>query len=285
MKKWIFIIIVISVVFLLTKGKDALSFLSIPDITKLESVESEIIVNKKAFVKLNEKVVFSPYGGEVRYFFKEGERVAKNTLVVEVKTDNGTFKFFAPESGIFSRKIDEISINGEPDKQKIIDFLESKKAPEYATTGSTKMVKPGEPIFRIVDNINAIIFVLKDKVLEKLIEDREIFIEDEIRNEEVPLYLVSISDKLIQLEIEIHVEDFINNRTPIINIIAYKGKLIRIPERFVKHGGITVKDGDTPLFISTESLFYVEENGYYVFPLTEENKKLFKFLGREIIKE
>ena len=285
MRRWVLIIIIVSVIFVFIKGKDVLSFLSIPDTVKLESMESKIVVNKKAFALLKEKIVFSPYEGRVEYFFKEGDRVPKDTLVAQIETENGIFKFFAPESGIFSKKFDEISLSENIDKIEIKEYLKDNKTPKYKTLEALTILHPGDPVFRIVDNLSATLYVLKDSILDKLIEDREIFIEDEIRGEEIPIYLKGISENLIELEMEIHVEDFINNRTPIINIIAFEGKVIKIPKRFIKKDGIMIDDENNSVFISLDNLFFVKKDNYFVFPFIEENKKLFKFSGKDIIKE
>jgi len=284
-RRWVLIIIIVSVIFVFIKGKDVLSFLSIPDTVKLESMESKIVVNKKAFALLKEKIVFSPYEGRVEYFFKEGDRVPKDTLVAQIETENGIFKFFAPESGIFSKKFDEISLSENIDKIEIKEYLKDNKTPKYKTLEALTILHPGDPVFRIVDNLSATLYVLKDNILDKLIEDREIFIEDEIRGEEIPIYLKGISENLIELEMEIHVEDFINNRTPIINIIAFEGKVIKIPKRFIKKNGIMINDENNSVFISLDNLFFVKKDNYFVFPFIEENKKLFKFSGKDIIKE
>ena len=285
MRRWVLIIIIVSVIFVFIKGKDVLSFLSIPDTVKLESMESKIVVNKKAFALLKEKIVFSPYEGRVEYFFKEGDRVPKDTLVAQIETENGIFKFFAPESGIFSKKFDEISLSENIDKIEIKEYLKDNKTPKYKTLEALTILHPGDPVFRIVDNLSATLYVLKDSILDKLIEDREIFIEDEIRGEEIPIYLKGISEDLVELEMEIHVEDFINNRTPIINIIAFEGKVIKIPKRFIKKDGIMIDDENNSVFISLDNLFFVKKDNYFVFPFIEENKKLFKFSGKDIIKE
>ena len=285
MRRWVLIIIIVSVIFVFIKGKDVLSFLSIPDTVKLESMESKIVVNKKAFALLKEKIIFSPYEGRVEYFFKEGDRVPKDTLVAQIETENGIFKFFAPESGIFSKKFDEISLSENIDKIEIKEYLKDNKTPKYKTLEALTILHPGDPVFRIVDNLSATLYVLKDSILDKLIEDREIFIEDEIRGEEIPIYLKGISENLIELEMEIHVEDFINNRTPIINIIAFEGKVIKIPKRFIKKNGIMINDENNSVFISLDNLFFVKKDNYFVFPFIEENKKLFKFSGKDIIKE
>jgi len=284
-RRWVLIIIIVSVIFVFIKGKDVLSFLSIPDTVKLESMESKIVVNKKAFALLKEKIIFSPYEGRVEYFFKEGDRVPKDTLVAQIETENGIFKFFAPESGIFSKKFDEISLSENIDKIEIKEYLKDNKTPKYKTLEALTILHPGDPVFRIVDNLSATLYVLKDNILDKLIEDREIFIEDEIRGEEIPIYLKGISENLIELEMEIHVEDFINNRTPIINIIAFEGKVIKIPKRFIKKNGIMINDENNSVFISLDNLFFVKKDNYFVFPFIEENKKLFKFSGKDIIKE
>ncbi len=285
MRRWVLIIIIVSVIFVFIKGKDVLSFLSIPDTVKLESMESKIVVNKKAFALLKEKIIFSPYEGRVEYFFKEGDRVPKDTLVAQIETENGIFKFFAPESGIFSKKFDEISLSENIDKIEIKEYLKDNKTPKYKTLEALTILHPGDPVFRIVDNLSATLYVLEDSILDKLIEDREIFIEDEIRGEEIPIYLKGISENLIELEMEIHVEDFINNRTPIINIIAFEGKVIKIPKRFIKKNGIMINDENNSVFISLDNLFFVKKDNYFVFPFIEENKKLFKFSGKDIIKE
>jgi len=284
-RRWVLIIIIVSVIFVFIKGKDVLSFLSIPDTVKLESMESKIVVNKKAFALLKEKIIFSPYEGRVEYFFKEGDRVPKDTLVAQIETENGIFKFFAPESGIFSKKFDEISLSENIDKIEIKEYLKDNKTPKYKTLEALTILHPGDPVFRIVDNLSATLYVLEDSILDKLIEDREIFIEDEIRGEEIPIYLKGISENLIELEMEIHVEDFINNRTPIINIIAFEGKVIKIPKRFIKKNGIMINDENNSVFISLDNLFFVKKDNYFVFPFIEENKKLFKFSGKDIIKE
>ena len=286
MRRWILIIIILSVAFVFIKGKNVLSFLSIPDTVKLESVESKIVVNKKAFALLKEKTVFSPYKGKVEYFFKEGDRVPKDALVAQIETENGIFKFFAPESGIFSKKFDELSLSRNINETIIEKYLKDNRTPRYKTIGKLVILNPGDPVFRIVDNLSATLYVLKDSILDRLIEDRELFIEDEIRGEEIPVYLKSISGDLIELEIKIHVEDFINNRTPIINIIAFEGKIIKIPKRFIiKEEGIMINDENNPLFISLDNLFFVKKDSCFIFPSIEENKKLFEFLGKDIIKE
>jgi len=284
-RRWILIIIIVSVIFVFIKGKDVLSFLSIPDTVKLESVESKIVVNKKAFALLKEKIIFSPYEGRVEYFFKEGDRVPKDALVAQIETENGIFKFFAPESGIFSKKFDEVSLTENINKIEIEKYLKDNKTPKYKTLEALTILHPGDPVFRVVDNLSATLYVLKDNILDKLIEDREIFIEDEIRGEEIPIYLKGISEDLVELEMGIHVEDFINNRTPIINIIAFEGKVIKIPKRFIKRDGIMINDENNSIFISLDSLFFVKKDNYFVFPFIEENKKLFKFSGKDIIKE
>ena len=285
MRRWILIIIIVSVIFVFIKGKDVLSFLSIPDTVKLESVESKIVVNKKAFALLKEKIIFSPYEGRVEYFFKEGDRVPKDALVAQIETENGIFKFFAPESGIFSKKFDEVSLTENINKIEIEKYLKDNKTPKYKTLEALTILHPGDPVFRVVDNLSATLYVLKDNILDKLIEDREIFIEDEIRGEEIPIYLKGISEDLVELEMGIHVEDFINNRTPIINIIAFEGKVIKIPKRFIKRDGIMINDENNSIFISLDSLFFVKKDNYFIFPFIEENKKLFKFSGKDIIKE
>jgi len=284
-RRWILIIIIVSVIFVFIKGKDVLSFLSIPDTVKLESVEFKILVNKKAFALLKEKIIFSPYEGRVEYFFKEGDRVPKDALVAQIETENGIFKFFAPESGIFSKKFDEVSLTENINKIEIEKYLKDNKTPKYKTLEALTILHPGDPVFRVVDNLSATLYVLKDNILDKLIEDREIFIEDEIRGEEIPIYLKGISEDLVELEMGIHVEDFINNRTPIINIIAFEGKVIKIPKRFIKRDGIMINDENNSIFISLDSLFFVKKDNYFVFPFIEENKKLFKFSGKDIIKE
>ena len=285
MRRWVLIIIIVSVIFVFIKGKDVLSFLSIPDTVKLESMESKIVVNKKVLALLKEKIVFSPYKGKVEYFFKEGDRVPKDTLVAQIETENGIFKFFAPESGIFSKKFDEISLSENIDKIEIKEYLKDNKTPKYKTLEALTILHPGDPVFRVVDNLSATLYVLKDNILDKLIEDREIFIEDEIRGEEIPIYLKGISEDLVELEMGIHVEDFINNRTPIINIIAFEGKVIKIPKRFIKKDGIMINDENNSVFISLDNLFFVKKDNYFVFPFIEENKKLFKFSGKDIIEE
>jgi len=135
----------------------------------------------------------------------------------------------------------------------------------------------------MIDNLEGYIYFKIDDDFKNFINGKSIYLKIDTNGEIFKGEIVE-NDKFIKIRFNKFVEYFINTKAYVFDTLIYSGNLIKIPNKFVKKDGIDLREEDgLNRFIPFESLKYIKQNDYYIFPEIEENKIIFELVGKEII--
>jgi hypothetical protein len=257
--------------------------LSLPKTYKIEKVEEAVYQKKQGVILLNQSVIYSPYEGKIKFFTNDLGKVPKDFFVCEVETTDGVFKFYSQDTGIVSRRVEELDLVLDELKENPFLILDEKLNNKVKVLNDGDIIKEGEPIYRLIDNLEGYIYFKIDDDLKNFIKGNSIYLKIST-NEEIFKGEIVENDKFLKIKFNKFVEYFINTKTYIFDILIYSGGLIKIPDKFVKKNGIDIREDDgLNRFIPFEGLKYIRQNGFYIFPEIEENKNIFELIGKEII--
>ncbi|MCX8095598.1 MAG: hypothetical protein N3D74_05380 [Caldisericia bacterium] len=281
MKRFGRIILLFLIILFLFNYKKIFSLFALPQTYKIEKTTDTIFIRKDGLVIFDEEIIYSPYDGKIKFFFSNGDKIKKNSLVASIEIPEGEFKFYSNTCGILSLKFDELDFSEE--KIKNLNFEDLTKSLETKNIKDGDEVKIGEPIFKVIDNLSSYIYFEKDKNIENFISDNYIYLKNIYNGEIFKGEILEDKEKL-KIKFDKFIEYFLDNRIHPFEIMLFEGDVIKIKENFIKNGGFDIKEDFKTRFISIESFKYIKIGGYYIFPLVEENKPLFDLLGKEIIK-
>lgn len=283
MKRFTLILIIFILIIFLLNYKTIFSYLSLPKTYKIEKVEEAVYQKKQGVILLNQSVIYSPYEGKIKIFTNDLGKVPKDFLVCEVETTDGVFKFYSQDTGIVSRRVEELDLVLDELKENPFLILDEKINNKVKVLNDGDIIKEGEPIYRLIDNLEGYIYFKIDDDLKNFIKGNSIYLKIST-NEEIFKGEIVENDKFLKIKFNKFVEYFINTKTYIFDILIYSGSLIKIPDKFVKKNGIDIREDDgLNRFIPFEGLKYIRQNGFYIFPEIEENKNMFELIGKEII--
>lgn len=283
MKRFTLILIIFILIIFLLNYKTIFSYLSLPKTYKIEKVEEAVYQKKQGVILLNQSVIYSPYEGKIKFFTNDLGKVPKDFLVCEVETTDGVFKFYSQDTGIVSRRVEELDLVLDELKENPFLILDEKLNNKVKVLNDGDIIKEGEPIYRLIDNLEGYIYFKIDDDLKNFIKGNSIYLKIST-NEEIFKGEIVENDKFLKIKFNKFVEYFINTKTYIFDILIYNGSLIKIPDKFVKKNGIDIREDDgLNRFIPFEGLKYIRQNGFYIFPEIEENKNIFELIGKEII--
>lgn len=283
MKRFTLILIIFILIIFLLNYKTIFSYLSLPKTYKIEKVEEAVYQKKQGVILLNQSVIYSPYEGKIKFFTNDLGKVPKDFLVCEVETTDGVFKFYSQDTGIVSRRVEELDLILDELKENPFLILDEKLNNKVKVLNDGDIIKEGEPIYRLIDNLEGYIYFKIDDDLKNFIKGNSIYLKIST-NEEIFKGEIVENDKFLKIKFNKFVEYFINTKTYIFDILIYSGGLIKIPDKFVKKNGIDIREDDgLNRFIPFEGLKYIRQNGFYIFPEIEENKNIFELIGKEII--
>jgi len=283
LKRFTLILIIFILIIFLLNYKTIFSYLSLPKTYKIEKVEEAVYQKKQGVILLNQSVIYSPYEGKIKFFTNDLGKVPKDFLVCEVETTDGVFKFYSQDTGIVSRRVEELDLVLDELKENPFLILDEKLNNKVKVLNDGDIIKEGEPIYRLIDNLEGYIYFKIDDDLKNFIKGNSIYLKIST-NEEIFKGEIVENDKFLKIKFNKFVEYFINTKTYIFDILIYNGSLIKIPDKFVKKNGIDIREDDgLNRFIPFEGLKYIRQNGFYIFPEIEENKNMFELIGKEII--
>jgi len=283
LKRFTLILIIFILIIFLLNYKTIFSYLSLPKTYKIEKVEEAVYQKKQGVILLNQSVIYSPYEGKIKFFTNDLGKVPKDFLVCEVETTDGVFKFYSQDTGIVSRRVEELDLILDELKENPFLILDEKLNNKVKVLNDGDIIKEGEPIYRLIDNLEGYIYFKIDDDLKNFIKGNSIYLKIST-NEEIFKGEIVENDKFLKIKFNKFVEYFINTKTYIFDILIYSGGLIKIPDKFVKKNGIDIREDDgLNRFIPFEGLKYIRQNGFYIFPEIEENKNIFELIGKEII--
>jgi len=283
LKRFTLILIIFILIIFLLNYKTIFSYLSLPKTYKIEKVEEAVYQKKQGVILLNQSVIYSPYEGKIKFFTNDLGKVPKDFLVCEVETTDGVFKFYSQDTGIVSRRVEELDLVLDELKENPFLILDEKLNNKVKVLNDGDIIKEGEPIYRLIDNLEGYIYFKIDDDLKNFIKGNSIYLKIST-NEEIFKGEIVENDKFLKIKFNKFVEYFINTKTYIFDILIYSGGLIKIPDKFVKKNGIDIREDDgLNRFIPFEGLKYIRQNGFYIFPEIEENKNMFELIGKEII--
>lgn len=281
MKRFGRIIILFLVILFLFNYKKVFSLFAFPQTYKIEKTTEAIFVRRDGFVLFNEDIVYSPYDGKIKFFFNNGDKVKKNSLVALIETQDGEFKFYANSCGILSLKFDDFDFNS--DSLENLYIKSGLKKLKTKTVQNGDEIKIGEPIFKIIDNLYSYIYFENDEIFKNFITGKYIYLKN-IYNGEIFKGEIVENASFLKIKFDRFIEYFLNERIHPFEVMIYEGEMIKIKDKFMKNGGFDIKEEFKTRFIPIESFKYIKSGGYFIFPLIEENKPLFDLLGKEIIK-
>jgi len=283
LRRFTLILIIFILIIFLLNYKTIFSYLSLPKTYKIEKVEEAVYQKKQGVILLNQSVIYSPYEGKIKFFTNDLGKVPKDFLVCEVETTDGVFKFYSQDTGIVSRRVEELDLILDELKENPFLILDEKLNNKVKVLNDGDIIKEGEPIYRLIDNLEGYIYFKIDDDLKNFIKGNSIYLKIST-NEEIFKGEIVENDKFLKIKFNKFVEYFINTKTYIFDILIYSGGLIKIPDKFVKKNGIDIREDDgLNRFIPFEGLKYIRQNGFYIFPEIEENKNIFELIGKEII--
>lgn len=283
MKRFTLILIIFILIILLLNYKTIFSYLSLPKTYKIEKVEKAVYQKKQGVILLNQSVIYSPYEGTIRFYINDLGKVPKDFLVCEVETIDGIFKFYSQDTGIVSKRVEELDLVLDELKENPFLILDEKINNKVKVLKDGDTIKEGEPIYRLIDNLEGYIYFKIDDDLKNFIKGNSIYLKIST-NEEIFKGKIVENDEFLKIKFNKFVEYFINTKIFIFDILIYSGDLIKIPDKFVKKDGIDIREDDgLNRFIPFEGLKYIRQDGFYIFPEIEENKNIFELIGKEII--
>jgi len=282
-KKFSFALIIFIIIIVLFNYDTIFSYLSLPKTYKIERVEEGIYQKKEGVILLNQSITYSPYEGTINFNIDDLEKVPKDFLICQVETNEGTFKFYSQDTGIVSRRIEDLDLVLDQLKENPFLAVDEEIKSSVKVISNGDIVKEGEPIFRMIDNLEGYIYFKIDDDFKNFISGNSIYLKIDTNGEIFKGEIVE-NDKFLKIEFNKFVEYFINTKVYVFDVLIYSGNLIKIPDKFVKKDGIDLREEDgTNRFISFEGLKYIKQNGFYIFPGIEENKVIFELVGKEII--
>lgn len=283
MRRFTLVLIIFILIILLLNYKTIFSYLSLPKTYKIEKIEDTIFQKKQGVILLNQSVIYSPYEGTIKFYINDLGKVSKDFLICEVETIDGVFKFYSQDTGIVSRKVEELDLVLDELKENPFLITDEKINNKVKFLSDGDSVKEGEPIYRLIDNLEGYIYFKIDDDIKNFIKGNSVYLKIDTNGEIFKGEIVE-NDKFLKLKFNKFIEYFINTKTYIFEILIYSGNLIKIPDKFVKKDGIDLKEEDgLNRFIPFEGLKYIRQNGFYIFPEIEENKNIFELTGKEII--
>jgi len=282
-KKFSLALIIFIIIIVLFNYDTIFSYLSLPKTYKIEEVEESVYQKKEGVILLNQSITYSPYEGIINFNIDDMEKVPKDFLICQVETDEGSFKFYSQDTGIVSRRIEDLDLVLDQLKENPFLAIDKEVKSSVKVINNGDIVKEGEPIFRMIDNLEGYIYFKIDDDFKNFINGKSIYLKIDTNGEIFKGEIVE-NDKFIKIRFNKFVEYFINTKAYVFDTLIYSGNLIKIPNKFVKKDGIDLREQDgLNRFIPFESLKYIKQNDYYIFPEIEENKIIFELVGKEII--
>lgn len=281
MKRFGRIILLFLVILFLFNYKKILSYFSFPQTYKIEKANERIFIKRDGIVLFNEDIVYSPYEGKVKYYYEEGDKIKKNSLVAEIETDEGNFKFYSNSVGILSFRFDDFDFKSELSSFNLKSLKET--GIKYRVLKNGDDIKIGSPIFKIIDNLYSFIVFEFDETLKNFLNEDIVYLRN-IENQEIFKGEIVEKGDFVKIKFNKFIEYYLTERIYPFEILIFEGDVIKIKESFLKNGGFDIKDDFKTRFISIENFKYVKIGDFLIFPLIEENKPLFDLLGKEIIK-
>lgn len=283
MRRFTLILIIFILIIILLNYKTIFSYLSLPKQYKIEKVEDTVFLKKQGIILLNQHLIYSPYEGTIKFYIDDLSKVPKDCLICEVITKEGVFKFYSQDTGIVSRRIEEFDLVFDELKENPFLITDEKFNNKVKILNDQDSVKEGEPIFRLIDNLEGYIYIKIDNDIKNFIKGDQVYLKINTNGEIFKGEIVE-NDKFLKIKFNKFIEYFINTKTYIFEVFIYSGSLIKIPEKYVKNDGVDLKDSDgLNIFITFKGLKYIQQYGFYIFPEIEENKTIFELIGKEII--
>ncbi|MGQ9845109.1 MAG: HlyD family efflux transporter periplasmic adaptor subunit [Caldisericia bacterium] len=283
MRRFTLILIIFILIILLLNYKTIFSYLSLPKTYKIEKIEDTIFLKKQGVILLNQYLTYSPYEGTIKFYIDDLSKVPKDFLICEVLTQEGIFNFYSKDTGIVSRRIEESDLVFDKLKENPFLITDEKFNNKVKILNDGDYIKEGEPIFRLIDNLEGYIYIKIDNDIQNFIKENQVYLKMSTNGEIFKGEIVQNSE-FLKIKFNKFIEYFVNTKIYIFEVLIYSGSLIKIPEKYVKKGGVDLKDEDgLNRFIPFEGLKYIRKDGFYIFPEIEENKTIFKLIGKEII--
>ncbi len=283
MKRITLVIIIFVIIILLINYKTIFSYLSLPKTYRIEKVEESVFIKKQGVIILNQSITYSPYEGVINFYVDDLKKVPKDFLICEVQTMEGAFKFFSQDTGIVSKRIDEFDLVLDELKEDPFIIIDEKMVNKVKVLNNNDSVKEGEPIYRMIDNLEGFIYFKIDDDYKNFINGNSIYLKIDTNGEIFKGEIIQ-DEKFLKVRFNKFIEYFINTKIYVFDVLIYSGNLIKIPDKFVKKDGIDLREDDgLNRFIPFKGLKYIRQNGFYIFPEIEENKNIFELIGKEII--
>lgn len=282
MRRFTLVPIIFILIIILLNYKTIFSYLSLPKTYKIEKIEDTIFLKKQGVILLNQYLTYSPYEGTIKFYIDDLAKVPKDFLICEVLTQEGVFKFYSQDSGIVSRRIEEFDLVFDELKENPFLITNEKFNNLVKILNDGEPVKEGEPIFRLIDNLEGYIYIKIDNDIQNFIKGDKVYLKIDINGEIFKGEIVENSE-FLKIKFNKFIEYFINTKFYIFEFLIYSGSLIKIPEKYVKNGGADLKDKDgLNRFIPFEGLKYIRKDGFYIFPEIKDNQTIFELIGKEI---
>jgi hypothetical protein len=280
LRRFIRVIFFFLIILFLFNYKKIFSIFSLPQTYKIENHYERVFIKRDGVILFNEDIIYSPYEGKVKYFYRDGDKVKKNSLVALITSNEGEFKFYSNSVGIFSLKFDELDFKNE------ISFdLKSlkEKFNKFKILHDGDMIKIGDPIFKIIDNLYSFVIFENDETLKNFLNSDIVYLKN-IENGEIFKGEIVEKGEFIKVKFNKFIEYYLDERIYPFEILIYEGDLIKIKDSFIKNNGFDIKEDFKTRFISIEKFKFIKSGDYFIFPKIDENKPLFDLLGKEIIK-
>lgn len=268
------------IILFLFNYKKIFSIFSLPRTYKIENHYERVFIKRDGVILFNEDIVYSPYEGKVKYFYRDGDKVKKNSLVALITSNEGEFKFYSNSVGIFSLKFDEIDFKNEIS----FDIKSLKeKIYKFKILHDGDMIKIGDPIFKIIDNLYSHVIFENDETLKNFVDNDIVYLKN-IENGEIFKGEIVEKGEFLKVKFNKFIEYYLDERIYPFEILIYEGDLIKIKDSFIKNNGFDIKEDFKTRFISIEKFKFIKSGDYFIFPKIDENKPIFDLLGKEIIK-
>jgi hypothetical protein len=280
LRRFIRVIFFFLIILFLFNYKKIFSIFSLPQTYKIENHYERVFIKRDGVILFNEDIIYSPYEGKVKYFYRDGDKVKKNSLVALITSNEGEFKFYSNSVGIISLKFDELDFKNE------ISFdLKSlkEKFNKFKILHDGDMIKIGDPIFKIIDNLYSFVIFENDETLKNFLNSDIVYLKN-IENGEIFKGEIVEKGEFIKVKFNKFIEYYLDERIYPFEILIYEGDLIKIKDSFIKNNGFDIKEDFKTRFISIEKFKFIKSGDYFIFPKIDENKPLFDLLGKEIIK-
>lgn len=281
MKRFGRVIILFLVILFLFNYKKIFSLIALPQTYKIEKTTETIFIRRDGLVLFNEDIVYSPYDGKIKFFYSNGDKVKKNSLVASIETEDGEFKFYSSSCGILSLKFDKFDFNSDSPENLYLKIDLIKLETKIVQNGDE--IKIGEPIFKIIDNLYSYVYFKNDEIFKNFITGKYVYLKN-IYNGEIFKGEIVENGTFFKIKFDKYIEYFLNKRIHPFEVMIFEGEIIKIKDKFMKNGGFDIKEEFKTRFIPIEGFKYIKIGEYFIFPLIEENKPLFDLLGKEIIK-